>query len=174
MNATATAERSTGRTPEQEADRRATAYHRRIEVLRRRYRSRARRNTICANAVSLLLVATGAGVGVTALDPVHLGTATVLLGTLVVLLEGVSRVLRPSLRAGRARRTARALDRECRLYEARGRGYRGGEPAADTAFVDAVEHILDQASAEEDRDDAGPGSDTTPAGPARRGLRPVD
>jgi hypothetical protein len=37
-------------------------------------------------------------VGVTALDPVHPGTAIVLLGALVVLLEGVSRVQRPSLR----------------------------------------------------------------------------
>ncbi|MDT7615187.1 MAG: hypothetical protein QOF00_2634 [Pseudonocardiales bacterium] len=174
MSTTATAERTTAtaeRTADQDAARRTSAYRRRIDLLRRRYRCRARRNTICANAVSLLLVAAGAGVGVTAMDPHDLGRATAVLGALVVLLEGVSRVLRPALRAGHARRTARALDRECRLHDARGRSYRTGGAAADAAFVDAVERILDHASAEEDRDDAEPGSDTTPVSPEQTGTR---
>jgi Protein of unknown function (DUF4231) len=154
-----------------DTDRRATAYRRRVELLRHRYQRRARRYSVCANGVSLLLVAAGAGIGVTALDP-SFSVWTVVLGALVVLLEGVTRVLRPSLRAGRARRTARALDREFRLYDAHGRGYRGGEQDAEAAFVNAVERILDHASAEEDRDDTGSGSDATPAEPLpRRSLR---
>jgi hypothetical protein len=165
-----------GRAADTDADsgavRRASAYRRRVELLRHRYQCRARRYTFCANGVSLLLVAAGAGIGVTALDP-SFSVWTVVLGALVVLLEGVTRVLRPSLRAGRARRTARALDREFRLYDARGRAYHGGGVEADTAFVSACERILDHASAEEDRDDTGYGSDGTPAEPTatRRGLR---
>lgn len=160
-----------GHASEPDAAKRATSYRHRVELLRRRYQCRARRYTLCANGVSLLLVAAGAGIGVTALDP-SFSVWTVVLGALVVLLEGVTRVLRPSLRAGRARRTARALDREFRLFDARGRGYRGGDAEAEATFVNAVERILDHASAEEDRDDTGTGSDATPAEPLpRRGLR---
>lgn len=163
---------ATASTADADGVRRAAAYRRRIELLRRRYQCRARRSAVCANMVSLLLVTAGAGVGVTALDPTRLGTATVVLGALVVMLEGVTRVLRPALRAGRARRTARALDRELRLFDVRGRSYRGGGPAAEAAFVDAVERILDRASTEEEHDDTSYGSDATPVEPAdRRGRR---
>ena len=158
---------------EAEADdaHRATAYRRRVEQLRLRYQRRARRYSVCANGVSLVLVTAGAGIGVTAFYP-SFSSWTVVLGALVVLLEGVTRVLRPSLRAGRARRTARALDREFRLFDARGRGYHDGGPSAEAAFVNAVERILDHASAEEERDDTGSGSDATAAEPLpRRSLR---
>lgn len=156
---------------EPDVSRRAVRYRRRIDRERRVQRCSARRQTVYANVLSLLLVAAGAGVGVTAVYP-PLGTATVVLGALVVVLEGVSRVLRPGARAARARRAADALDRECRLFDARGRGYRTGDAAAEAAFVDAVERILDHESAEEERDGDGSLVPDPPA--AQRALRTVE
>ena len=72
---------------------------------------------MAANGLSLLLVAAGAAVG---LSPLVGSDArfTAGLGVAVILLEGVARVMRPALRAARARRVARKLDREFRLYDA--------------------------------------------------------
>lgn len=137
---------------EPDVSRRAARYRRRVDHERRVQRCVARRQTVYANVLSLLLVAAGAGVGVTAGNP-PLGTATVVLGALVVVLEGVSRVLRPGARAARCRRAADALDRECRLF-------------------DAVERILDHESAEEQRDGDGSLVPDPPA--AQRALRTVE
>ena len=149
--------------------RRIADYRARVELIRRRYHRRARCYTCCANGVSLSLVAAGAGIGVTALVP-HSNIWTVGIGALVVLLEGVTRVLRPALRAGRARRTTAALDREFRLFDAGCGHYHGGPEEAESTFVGAVERILARAGAEEERED---GSASAPADPAgrRRGLR---
>jgi hypothetical protein len=89
------------------------------------------------------------------------------LGVAVILLEGVTRVLRPALRASRARRVARKLDREFRLYDACGRAYRAGGSEADAAFVTAVERILEQADAAEEHDEIG--ASNAPAGPRKTG-----
>jgi hypothetical protein len=129
---------------------RAARYHERIESQYRRYRRRACRNGLAANAVSLLLVATGATVGLSPLLPPRLTAA---LGVAVILLEGVTRVLRPALRASRARWVTRRLERELRLYDAHGRGYRGD--GAEEAFVAAVERILEHANAAEEHDETG-------------------
>jgi hypothetical protein len=133
---------------------RTAEYRARIDILRRGYRRRARCNEIAANGVSLLLVAAGGAVG---LSPIldNFKDLTAVLGVAVILLEGVTRVLRPALRAVKAGQVARKLDREFRLYDARGRGYRRGGTEADTAFVTAVEKILDQADVAEEHDESG-------------------
>jgi Protein of unknown function (DUF4231) len=156
---------------EPDTDRRIQDYRTRVELISKRFHRRARRYTVCTNGVSLALVAAGAGIGVTALIP-SAAVWTAILGALVVLLEGVTRVLRPAMRAARARRTAAALDREFRLFDARGGHYRTGGPESEVAFVDAVELLLARAASEEERDGS---SDTTPAEPAprRKGLRQV-
>ena len=153
-------------------DRRIEDYRTRVEQIRKRFHRRARRYTVCANGVSLALVAAGAGIGVTALIP-SASVWTAILGAMVVLLEGVTRVLRPAMRAACARRTAAALDREFRLFDARGGRYRTADRECETAFVDAVELLLARAASEEDRDG---GSDATPTEPTprRKGLHPVN
>lgn len=136
---------------------RTAEYRARVDILRRSYRRRARCNGLAANGVSLLLVAAGAAVG---LSPfIDSPKQTAVLGFAVILLEGVTRVLRPALRAARARRVANRLDREFRLYDACGRAYRGGGPEADAAFLTAVERILEQASLAEEHDDSGAASE---------------
>jgi len=142
---------ASGAGAETDADRAAT-YRERIEVLHRRYRRRACRNGLAANAVSLLLVAAGAAVGLSPLLP-QAHDLTAVLGVAVILLEGVTRVLRPALRASRARWVTRRLEREFRLFDAHGRGYRGED--AEEAFVAAVERILDRADAAEEHDETG-------------------
>ena len=117
---------------------------------------------MAANGVSLLLVAAGSAVGLSPLfhsDPRHR-----VLGVAVILLEGITRVLRPALRAARARKVARRLDREFRLYDAQGRSYRGGGAEADAAFP-AVERILAQADAAEEHDESGAAGE--PAAPRK-------
>ncbi len=136
---------------------RAMRYRACIEVLHRRYRRRACRNGLAANAVSLLLVAAGATVGLSPLLPAHLTAA---LGVAVILLEGVTRVLRPALRASRARWVTRRLEREFRLYDAHGRGYRGAD--AEETFVAAIERILERADAAEEHDETGTSSAPAP------------
>jgi hypothetical protein len=143
---------------------RAVCYRERIEALHRRYRRRACRNGLAANAVSLLLVATGAAVGLSPLLP-QAHDLTAVLGVAVILLEGVTRVLRPALRASRARWVTRRLEREFRLFDAHGRGYRGED--AQEAFVAAVERILDRADAAEEHDETGTSS--TPASTRKAG-----
>ncbi len=134
-------------------------YRVRVDVLRRSYRRRARWNGIAANGVSLLLVAAGAAVG---LSPfIDSPKQTAALGVAVILLEGVTRVLRPALRAARARRVANKLDREFRLYDACGRAYRSGGPEADAAFLTTVERILEQADLAEEHDESGAASEPT-------------
>jgi hypothetical protein len=145
---------------------RTAEYRARIDILRRGYKRRARRNGVAANCVSLLLVAAGAAVG---LSPLLEGfrDLTAVLGVAVILLEGVTRVLRPALRAARAGRVARKLDREFRLYDVGGRGYRCGGIDADTAFVAAVERILEQADAAEEHDETG--TSNAPSSPRKAG-----
>jgi hypothetical protein len=133
---------------------RVAEYRARVDILRCTYKRRARRNSFVANGVSLLLVAAGAAVGLTPMFDGYKGFAAIA-GFAVILLEGVSRVLRPALRAVRARKVARRLDREFRLYDAHGRGYRNGGSEADAAFVAAVERILEQADAAEEHDESG-------------------
>jgi hypothetical protein len=135
---------------------RVALYRTRVEVLHRRYRRRACRNGLAANGVSLLLVAAGAAVGLSPLLP-QARDLTAVLGVAVILLEGVTRVLRPALRATRARWVTRRLEREFRLYDARGRGYRGDD--ADAAFIAAVERILEHADAAEEHDETGTSTD---------------
>lgn len=136
----------------------AVLYRERIDALYRRYRRRACRNGLAANGVSLLLVAAGAAVGLSPLLP-EVRDLTALLGVAVILLEGVTRVLRPALRATRARWVTRRLEREFRLYDARGRGYRGDD--ADAAFVTAVERILERAETAEEHDENGASPEPT-------------
>ena len=140
---------------------RSAEYRARVDILRRSYKRRAWRNGLAANGVSLLLVTAGAAVG---LSPMLNGFTnfTAVLGVAVILLEGVTRVLRPALRASRARRVARKLDREFRLYDACGRAYRVGGSEADAAFVTAVERILEQADAAEEHDESGASEPTAP------------
>lgn len=140
---------------------RFAAYRERVELLRRGYRRRARGYGFAANGVSLLLVAAGAAVGLSPLVR-SAGDLTAVLGVAVILLEGVTRVLRPALRASRARRVARKLDREFRLYDACGRGYRTPGPACDAAFVTAVERVLEQADAAEEHDETGTSTEPAP------------
>ena len=149
-----------GASSDADAASRAAAYRARVDILRGSYRRRARRNGFAANGVSLLLVAAGAAVG---LSPLVHGSIelTAVLGVAVILLEGAARVLRPALRAARARRVVRRLDREFRLYDAGGRGYRGGGADADAAFVAAVERILEQADAAEEHDESGAAAEPT-------------
>jgi len=135
-------------------ERRAVAYHRSIDALRMRFRRRARLNGFAANIVSILLVGAGAAVGLSAIVPRDV-QLTALLGVAVILLEGVTRVLRPAQRAGRARRVADELDKEFRLYAAQGLAYRNGGTDADAAFIGNVERILQRALAVEEREDAG-------------------
>lgn len=150
-----------------DASKRTSAYRRKINHIRRRYERQAVLNGIGANCLSMLLVTAGAAVGLTPLAGGRSAEITAFLGVAIILLEGVSRVLRPALRAGRARRTARELDREFRLFEARGRSYNG--PDADAAFLMTVERILDKAFTEEDHETDG-GFDPTPStsGPLAR------
>ncbi len=133
-------------------------YYTHVDTLRRSYRRRACHNGLAANGVSLLLVAAGAAVG---LSPIVGGDTrfTAALGVAVILLEGVTRVLRPALRAARARKVARRLDREFRLYDLRGPDYRYGGAEGDAAFALAVERILQQADAAEEHDETGAASD---------------
>jgi hypothetical protein len=79
----------------------------------------------------------------------------------------VTRVLRPALRAARAGRVARKLEREFRLYDVCGRGYRCGGAEADAAFVTAVERILEQADAAEEHDETG--TSNAPTSPRKAG-----
>jgi len=139
---------------------RLAAYRARVDILRRSYRRRACHNGLAANGLSLLLVAAGAAVG---LSPLVGSDArfTAGLGVAVILLEGVARVLRPALRAARARRVARKLDREFRLYDAQRDDYRCGNARGDAAFVAAVERILAQADAAEEHDESGAASEPT-------------
>jgi hypothetical protein len=133
---------------------RLAAYRARVDILRRSYRRRACHNGLAANGLSLLLVAAGAAVG---LSPLVGSDArfTAGLGVAVILLEGIARVMRPALRAARARRVARKLDREFRLYDAQRDDYRCGNARGDAAFVVAVERILAQADAAEEHDESG-------------------
>jgi len=139
---------------------RLAAYRARVDILRRNYRRRACHNGLAANGLSLLLVAAGAAVG---LSPLVGSDArfTAGLGVAVILLEGVARVMRPALRAARARRVARKLDREFRLYDAQRDDYRCGNVRGDAAFVVAVERILAQADAAEEHDESGAASEPT-------------
>jgi hypothetical protein len=151
---TDTAVRPIARAASFDGESRAAEYRGRIDIIRRGYKRRARHNGTAANGVSLLLVAAGAAVGLSPLfhnDP----NVTAMLGVAVIVLEGATRVLRPALRAARARKVARRLDREFRLYDAQGRGYRSGGAEADAAFVAAVERILEQADAAEEHDQTG-------------------
>ena len=77
----------------------------RVDILRRTYRRRASRNGVIANCLSLLLVATGAAVG---LSPISDPKVTAGLGVTVILLEGIARVMKPALRAAGARRASRS------------------------------------------------------------------
>jgi cellulose biosynthesis protein BcsQ len=140
------------------AEERAARYREMVERLRHRYRRRYRWNRAAANGASLALVAAGAAVGLLPLVP-QAGHLTTVLGVAVILVEGVTRVLRPALRASRALWVARHLEREIRLFDARGRGYRGAD--AEVAFVAAVERILERADAAEEHDETGTSS--TPA-----------
>ncbi len=161
MSTTATTLRPVARTADaSDEDRRLTAYRTRVDTLRSGYRRRARRNGIAANGVSLLLVTAGAAVG---LSPLFHNDAnvTAVLGVAVILLEGVTRVLRPALRATRARKVARKLDRTFRLYDVRGVEYRYGGADGDEAFVLAVERILQEADAAEEHDEAGTAAEPT-------------
>lgn len=90
--------------PADDAAKRSTAYRTKVDVIRRRYERQALLNGLCANGLSLLLVAAGAAIGLAALAGDLSGELTALLGVAIILLEGVSRVVRPALRAGRARR----------------------------------------------------------------------
>jgi hypothetical protein len=169
MSTTATTLRpvaQTATTADDDSAARLTAYRARVDIVRRSYRRRACHNEIAANGLSLLLVAAGAAVG---LSPLLQGfrDLTAVLGVAVILLEGVTRVLRPALRAARAGRVARKLEREFRLYDVCGRGYRCGGPEADAAFVAAVERILEQADAAEEHDETG--ASNAPAGPRKAG-----
>jgi hypothetical protein len=139
---------------------RSAEYRARVDVLRRSYRRRARCNKIAANAVSLLLVAAGGAVGLLPMLENFKGLSAVL-GVAVILLEGVTRVLRPALRAARAGRVARKLDREFRLYDACGRNYRCGGVEADAAFLTTVEKILEQADLAEEHDESGAANEPT-------------
>jgi hypothetical protein len=128
-------------------------YRKDVDVLRRSYRRRARWNGVAANVISLALVLTGAAVGLSSVtNPVF----TAGLGVTVILLEGVARVTKPALRAACARRASRRLDREFRLYAVHGRAYSAGGAHADTAFVTAVERILEQADAAEEHEESRP------------------
>jgi hypothetical protein len=140
---------------------RGAEYRARVDILRRSYKRRACRNGVFANGVSLALIATGAALSLTPMVEAYKNYAAYL-GVAVILLEGVTRVLRPALRATRARKVARRLDREFRLYDACGRGYRCGGSEADAAFVTAVERILEQADAAEEHDESGPPEPTAP------------
>jgi predicted exporter len=132
---------------------RLTDYRKDVDALRRSYRRRARWNGVAANVLSLALVLTGAAVGLSSVtNPVF----TAGLGVTVILLEGVARVMKPALRAACARRASRRLDREFRLYAVHARGYHAGGAHADTAFIAAVERILEQADAAEEREESGP------------------
>ena len=133
-------------------DARLAEYRARVDILRRTYRRRASRNGVVANCLSLLLVATGAAVG---LSPISDPKVTAGLGVTVILLEGIARVMKPALRAAGARRASRKLDREFRLYDAYGSDYRYGSAKGDAAFILAVERVLAQADASEERDDSG-------------------
>lgn len=126
-------------------------YRAEIDQIRRRYRRQARVNGFGANGLSLALVTAGAAVGLTGLAPDLQGPLTALLGVAIILLEGVSRVLRPAMRAARARRAARELDREFRLFDVGAAHYAGNRADAHPQFVGRVERILDRAYAEEDR-----------------------
>jgi hypothetical protein len=141
-----------------DAETRIADYYTRVDRLRRSYRRRACRNGIAANGVSLLLVAAGAAVGLSPLFPKDTNV-TAMLGVAVILLEGVTRVLRPALRGARARKVARRLDREFRLYDLRGPEYRYGGAEGDGAFALAVEKILQQADAAEEHDESGAAND---------------
>ena len=147
---------------------RITAYRARIDKIRVGYRRRARCNGFAANGVSLLLVTAGAAVGLSPLLPDSHLNFTAALGVAVILLEGVTRVLRPALRAARARKVSRLLDREFRLYDAGGRAYRAGGVEADAAFVAAVERILEQADAAEEHDETGATTDPPAPAPTSR------
>ena len=59
---------------------------------------------------------TGAAVGLSLVGSDPRFTAG--LGVTMILLEGIARVMKPALRAARARRASRKLDREFRLYDA--------------------------------------------------------
>lgn len=143
---------------------RLAAYRARVDILRRGYRRRACHNGLAANGLSLLLVAAGAAVG---LSPLMGSDAhyTAGLGVAVILLEGIARVMKPALHATQARRVARRLDREFRLYDAQREDYRFGAAKGDAAFLAAVERILAQADAAEEHDD--PGAPGDPAGPRK-------
>jgi hypothetical protein len=138
---------------------RLAAYRSRIDILRRSYRRRACRNGLAANGLSLLLVAAGAAIGLSPLmgNDAHF---TAGLGVAVILLEGIARVMRPALHATQARRVSRKLDREFRLYDAQRDDYRFGGLKGDAAFVAAVERILAQADAAEERDESGATNDS--------------
>ena len=150
--------------PDQET--RLAEYRARVDILRRSYRRRACRNGIAANGVSLLLVAAGAAVG---LSPMVGSDAkfTAALGVAVILLEGIARVMKPALRAARARKVARRLDREFRQYDAYGSDYRAGNAKGDAAFIAVVERVLAQADAAEEHDESGAAND--PATPRKAG-----
>lgn len=139
---------------------RLAAYRARVDILRRGYRRRACHNGLAANGLSLLLVAAGAAVGLSPL----VGSDTRFtagLGVAIILLEGIARVMKPALRAARARRVSRKLDREFRLYDAQGDDYRCGGAKGDVAFVAAVERILAQADAAEEHDESGAANEPT-------------
>ena len=106
---------------------RAETYHARVEVLRRVYRRRARHNGLAANGVSVVLVTIGAFVGLSSTfstaDFMTTQTAqflTAVLGFVVMALEGVTRALKPALRAHRARWVVRRRGRPGRRGAPRG------------------------------------------------------
>ncbi|HEY7273307.1 MAG TPA: hypothetical protein VH502_11290 [Actinoplanes sp.] len=133
---------------------RLAEYRARVDLVRRSYRRRACHNGIAANGLSLLLGAAGAAVGLSPLVGSDV-RFTAGLGVAVILLEGIARVMKPALHATRARRVARRLDREFRLYDAQREDYRCGNAKGDAAFVVAVERILAQADAAEEHDESG-------------------
>ena len=95
-----TAIRPVAQTAASDEDARLAEYRARVDILRRTYRRRASRNGVVANCLSLLLVATGAAVG---LSPISDPKVTAGLGVTVILLEGIARVMKPALRAAGAR-----------------------------------------------------------------------
>ena len=141
-----------------DAEVRQAEYRGRVDILRRAYRRRAFRNGIAANGLSLLLIAAGAAVGLSPyVDKGPVFTAA--LGVAVILLEGIARVMKPALRAARAARVSRRLDREFRLYDAYGSDYRFGSAKGDAAFINAVEKVLAQAATAEEQDESGAAND---------------
>jgi hypothetical protein len=123
-----------------------------VQEQKRLYKRQARTNLWGTNAISMLLVASGAAVGLTGMAGHLSDELNASLGVAVILLEGANRVFMPAQRAARAQRTAHDLNLVWSRWDKRAKPYCCSTAKQYEQYKSRVFEILERTYAEEDHD----------------------